>query len=1138
MAKRVFIFLPLLFCTCKRAEPALFELLSPTRTGIDFSNALSESDSLNILNYVYYYNGGGTGIADFNNDGLEDIFFAGNETSCRLYLNKGHLTFEDVTADACLITTQWCTGVSIADVNNDGWMDIYVCTAGYPQPERRKNLLFINQGLQGGKEGGLAFVESAAAYGLADTSYSTQAAFFDYDLDGDLDLYVMNHANERETVNTPLPKKIEGEGASNDHLYRNDSPPGGGKGQFTDITKTAGILTEGYGLGVAITDVNGDGWQDIYITNDFIYNDLLYINEAGKQFSNQISQYIGHQTYNGMGCDFADYNNDSRPDLIVVDMLPETDSNQKIMAGAMTWDKSQLIQQAGYEPQYVRNTLQLSVDGLQYPSGGDKISTPNSPSTVSRLSTTVFAEIGQLAGVAATDWSWAPLFADFDNDGWKDLFVTNGYLRDITDKDFINYSNNLSMFKSAGVADQELLPKIRQLKGKRLPNRIFQNNRDLTFTPRFADWGMTQPSCSNGAAYADLDVDGDLDLVVNNINEAAFIYENNADKLLKNNYLSIRLEGNSGNKAGLGATISIVSGGQTQYLEQYLSRGFMSSVTGVLHLGLGEKDIIDTLEVRWSDGKRQRLLAVAANQTLTLKQAAANAIGQEKRLVPLALLEDVSEQFGISFKHPSPEFNDFKSQPLLLHSLSENGPPLAIGDINGDGLEDCFIGGAKGQAGRLFYQNHDGYFIGKDLLEGRDAEDTAALLFDANGDGSKDLYVVSGSNAWESGNPAYQDRLYRNDGQGNLRWAKNALPDLRTPGSCVATADFDTDGDLDLFIGGSAEPGRYPLPARSYLLQNDGGQFSDVTASLAPGLEHPGIVTAVLWADVNQDGSTDLVLAGEWMPITVYKNMSGRFIDATAEMGLAKSAGWWNTLVVSDLDHDGDVDFVAGNLGLNSKYKATEQHPLTIYAKDFDGNGRMDAITCRFVEGKEKPVHQRDELLAQINGLSKKYPRYAQYAVASVQKIFGEKALEKAYFRVCNTLQTTCFIQENGRFTAKALPALAQVAPINAMLCADVNGDQQIDLIMLGNSFSPNISTGRYDASKGLILLGDGRGNFEVMDAEQSGFWVEGVGKSLAAVTMATGKKRILAGVNGGVLRMFEVAEWAARPSEKIPDKL
>ena len=1082
----------------------MFQLLPPERTGIEFANSLSENDSLNILNYVYYYNGGGVGITDFNNDGLEDIFFSGNEVPCRLYLNKGSLRFEDVTESAGLLTSAWCTGVAVADVNDDGWPDIYVCVAGHPQPEQRRNLLFINQG----EKDGLSFTEMAQEYGIADTGYSTQAAFFDYDLDGDLDLYVLNHANERATLNTPLPKKINGESNSNDYLYRNN-----GDQTFTDVSRECGILTEGYGLGIAVSDFNRDGWPDIYIANDFIYNDLLYVNENGRRFSNRISDYLRLQTYNSMGCDVADFNNDALTDLVTVDMLPETDFNRKMMAGSMTWDKWQLITQAGYEPQYMRNTLQVAM---------------SQRTTNNKQQTTKYHEIGQLAGIAATDWSWAPLFADFDNDGWKDLFVSNGYLRDITDRDFIDYSNNLSMFKSPEQAARELMPQIRQLKGKVLPNRIFQNKGDLTFFPENEAWGLSHPSCSNGAAYADLDNDGDLDLVVNNLNEPAFVYENRADKLLKNSYLQIKLQGSAGNPQGISASVTVWSNGQQQYLEQYLSRGFMSSVSATLHFGFGKITTLDSLLVRWPDGKKQRLKNIVTDQVLTLKYGDAAQTDEADALAPQPIFTEVTGQYGLDFVHREEIFNDFQYQPLLPHSLSENGPPIAAGDLDGDGLDDCYVGGAKGQAGRLFLQKPDGHFNQKEPMESGEPEDTDALIFDANGDGFNDLLVTSGGSEFGAESPFYQSRLYLNDGKGSSSREKSPRPSRPPPARCTAAADCDGDGDRDLSIGGGARPGSYPLSCRSYLLRNDGGQFTDVTDS-SPALLNPGIVNAAQWADLDDDGAFELVLAGEWMPISIYKVAKGRFIPHSSSLIphhsslIPNTSGWWNTLAISDLDGDGDLDLMAGNHGLNSRFKASATAPLTIYTNDFDGNGSVEGIFCRFTEGKEKPIHQRDELMSQIHGLEKKYPRYALYAPASVGELFGKIALSEAERRECQLLQTTVFINEGGlRFTMKPLPVEAQFAPVSAILCADFDDDNRADVLMAGNTFAFDVTTGRLDASNGLLLTGNGHGDFSPQPFSKSGFYVAGVVRDMALLRRKTGEWLLLTGVNSDRLRVFE----------------
>lgn len=1102
---KIYLLLLIPFCSCKKANSALFQLLPPNQTGVHFSNQLSEGDSLNILNYVYAFNGAGVAVGDFNNDGLEDIFFAGNEASCSLYLNQGAMRFEDAGEQAGLQTTAWCTGVAVADINGDGWLDIYVCVAGHPEPEKRRNLLFINQGAstQDGKAGTPVFKEMASEYGLADMGYATHAAFFDYDLDGDLDLYVLNHANDRETLNTPLEKKISGEGASNDRLYRNDSSPENGGMKFTEVAKEAGILTEGYGLGLAVGDFNGDGWPDIYVANDFIYNDLLYINQKGQKFSNQISDYLRVQTYNSMGCDLADFNNDGQPDLVTVDMLPETDFNWKMMAGSMTWDKWQLIEQAGYEPQYMRNTLQLA---------------PAHPS----LTGAKFQEIGRLAGISATDWSWAPLFADFDNDGWKDLFVSNGYLHDITDRDFIDYTNNLSMFKSQEQANRELLPQVKQQKGKVLPNRIFQNRGDLTFFPKNEAWGLSHPSFSNGAIYADLDNDGDLDLVVSNLNEPAFIYENQSDKLQGHNYLQIKLIGLSGNSQGIGTSVRVWLNGKQQYLEQYLSRGFMSSTTSILHFGLGENSLADSLILRWPDGRQQKIEQISANQVLTLQQSEASLFAPTIPPKSAVYFTEATSRYGLEFTHSEVLFNDFRYQPLLPHGLSEKGPPIAVADLNGDGLDDCFIGGGKAQAGRLFFQKPDGGFFQKDLPEGSWAKDTDALIFDANGDGFKDLLLSSGSGEFGAESPLYQPRQYINDGKGNFTLAENALPKIHTPNNCIAAADFDGDGDLDLFIGGEAIPASYPMAGRSYLLRNEGGKFTDATDS-SPDLLHPGIVHAALWADLDGDDIPELILAGEWMPISIFKIEEGRLVSHP-KLQLPNTNGWWTALVISDLNSDGYPDIVAGNHGLNSRFRAEVEKPLSIYAADFDQNGSVDGVLCRFIDGSEKPMYQRAQLLAQIQKLKKQFPRYALYAKANMEEIFGKEALASAQRWECQVLQSAIFINDSGRgFSMKPLPIQAQLAPAHAILCEDFNRDGKMDILLAGNSEVFDVTTGYLNSSNGLLLMGNGEGDFSPQTPGQSGFYVESVVRDLAGLKLATGKKLVLAGVNGGRLRIFEM---------------
>ncbi|MCB9285677.1 MAG: VCBS repeat-containing protein [Lewinellaceae bacterium] len=1098
-------------CGLLEEEQPLLELLPSGQTGVDFNNRLSEGDSLNILNYVYYYNGGGTGIADFNNDGLEDLFFTGNETSCRIYLNRGGMHFEDITEPAGLQTDGWATGVAIADVNADGFDDIYICMAGHRDPALRANRLYLNEGP--GPGGLPRFREAAAEYGIADTSYSTHAAFFDYDLDGDLDLYVLNHANQRSTLNTPLPRKLHGEGASTDHLYRNDG--NAAQKPFTDVSEAAGIQIEGYGLGIAITDINRDGWPDIYISNDFIYSDLLYINRQDGTFREQAADYLRHQSYNGMGCEIADFNNDAWQDILVLDMLPEDRKRKKTMAGTMNYDKWGLMLANGYAPQYMRNTLQLN--NGPYPRRDS-------------AARTSFSEVAQLAGVHQTDWSWSGLFADLDNDGWKDLFITNGYLRDITDKDFIDYSASLGMFQSQKKADQAVLEQIRKLEGVKLPNYCFRNEGNLSFTSCLS----LPPSFSNGAAYGDLDGDGDLDLVTNNINGPAFVLENRSAGRPNAHFLKVRLFGPAGNPHGIGARLWLYAGEQKQYLEQYPYRGFQSSVSTVLNFGLGASTYADSLIIEWPGGRRQAIGPVGAGKEIALKYEEA----AEHAVLPLVadtgpLLRDVSGQNGLDFIHRGSSFNDFLQQPLLPHSFSRSGPALAVGDLNGDGLDDVYIGGAKGQPGRVFCQTPDGRFEHRDLLEGAEAEDVDALIFDADNDGAKDLYVVSGGSEYPAADKGYQDRLYLNDGSGGLRLSAEALPAMPASGSCVAAADLEGDGDLDLFVGGRVETGQYPLPPRSYLLQNDGGVFSDVTTELAPGLERTGMVTDAVWASLEEGAGPALVLVGEWMPVTIFRNKGGRLERQPAE-GLENSNGWWYSLAAGDFDQDGDTDFLAGNLGLNTMFQATPSEPVRAYAGDFDNNGSIDAVMSYYIQGVESPVPSRDVLFSQIPGLEKKYPRYGLYAEAELKQLFGKEKLEQAYTLECNTFQSSYIEnQGEGNFSLSPLPLSAQFAPVSGIICMDFNEDGHTDALLAGNDYSPEVNIGRCDAFNGLLLLGDGRGRFSPAGPMQSGFWAEGEVKGLKMARRGeTGLYWILAAVNNDSLRTFEGGGEAPQQKE------
>ncbi len=1094
-----------------------FQLISPEASGVNFVNEIRESDSLNCFNFFYIYMGAGAGVGDFNNDGLPDLFFSGNSVSGRLYLNQGQFRFNDVTEEAGVLTDRWVTGVSVIDINNDGWQDLYLCVSGLAAPAQRKNLLYINNGAEQGKAP--TFTEAAEAYGIADDGYATQAAFFDYDQDGDLDLYVMRHANEAAPFVELQIKRNDGSALSTDRLYQNIGTDSLGHPYYRDVSAQAGILMEGYGLGLSIADINQDNWPDIYVANDFVANDLLYINNQDGTFTDKLAAFTQQTSQNGMGADIADFNNDGLPDITVLDMLPETNLRQKTMTADMNYDYFSSSLQTGFSPQFIRNTLQLN-RGMQ-PDGTMK-----------------FSEVGRLAGIHQTDWSWAPLWADFDNDGLRDLFITNGYMRDITNHDFQLYQNQILNARNERDNFQTVLQKISELDPVKIPNYLFQNQGNLQFEDQTKAWDMEQPSLSNGAAYADLDNDGDLDLIVNNINQPAFIYENQSRN---HHYLRANLSGDAANRNAYGAKIKLtLPDGKEQYHEHYPVRGYQSTVEPTAHFGIGNHKQVTELIITWPDGKQTNYHNLAADSTYyftyeSQKAATLQAsapIGQNSS----SLFKPLTEASGLTFQHQENSHIDYKLEPLLLQMYSRNGPGIAVGDNNGDGREDAYIGGARNQPGQLFYRQTDGSFQAFPLEQSEKFEDMGALFFDADQDGDQDLYVVSGGSAikyFQKGD--YQDRLYLNDGKGNLIQHPDALPQMDASGSCVIAADYDQDGDLDLFVGGRVYPGKFPTPPRSYLLNNQNGIFRDVTNQVANGLDTIGMVTSALWTDYDNDYDTDLIVVGELMPVTVIENQGGRLSintstsiqftenEQSTALNHTQSSGWWNSIIGGDFDRDGDTDYVLGNNGNNTAYKATLREPIRIYAKDFDQNTSLDAIASRFVQGTEYPIAPRDAMIGQMNFIRRAFPRYNQYGNAEMKALLSYLNLEDAI--LLNGYQlSSCYLENKGNnaFNMKPLPIEAQFAPIFGMLTDDFNKDQYLDILFVGNSQSTEIINGWCDASYGGLLLGDGTGNFEFTENRNTGWWVAGDAKAL--VRLQSNSPVFLASINNDTLQTYQKA--------------
>ncbi len=1080
---------------------AVFTLLTASQTGVDFENKVIEKESRGTHNYDYFYNGSGVAIGDINNDQLPDLFFAGNDVPSKLYLNKGNFQFEDISATAGFKNGKWSTGAVMVDINKDGLLDIYVCNSGpYINEAYTKNELYINLGNN-------KFSEQAERYGIADNSRSTQASFFDMDKDGDLDLWVMNHAlrnrggllTEWFKLSTEIPNEDYIRECST--LYRND-----GNGKFTDISKAAGIQKIGFGLGLSIRDFDEDGYLDVYVANDFFIPDFLFINNGDGTFTDQNKTYYSHSPYYSMGCDAADINNDGHTDMVVVDMTPSDHVRNKTLMASMNVNAFKyLTDYKKFTPQYMFNSLFIN-------NGSG-----------------VMSDIALFAGVSQTDWSWAPLLADFDNDGLKDLMITNGFRRDTKNNDWKNGLAEIQKIKGRNYTPKDYYDHLQKAKVAPVPNQIFKNKNGLTFEAKTEAWGFDKPSFSNGAAYADLDQDGDLDLVINNFDQPAFIYKNNTQQISNNHFIRFKLTDGRNYNDVLHSKVCIYYGDEMQCNDFAFTRGYQSYVEPVLHFGLGQAEKVDRVVFKWKKGQESVLINPAIDQVHVVNQKALKKNNVSSKMAQ-GLFKDASDEyFSVPFKHTENDFDDFQKEVLLPHRQSMLGPALAVGDIDGNGMEDFFVGGAMNQAGAFYLQDNDGKFnlhSSKALQDDLPYEDCGALFIDIENDGDLDLYVASGGGGeFEASPELLQDRLYLNDGKGNFaRAPERHLPEMLSSTQAIAASDWDQDGDLDLFIGGRTSPGKYPSAPNSYLLKNNNGQFTDLTDQLAPELKNLGMITGVEWSDIDNDQREDLIIVGEWMPISVFKNTNNGFENATEDLRLNKTNGWYTSLQKSDIDQDGDDDFIVGNIGLNNKFHPSEEKPLYVYANDFDQNGTLDIVLSKIYQGKKVPVRGKECSTTQMPFVSEKFPTYEGFANASLEAIYEEENLENAIQYEAYTFAST-YLENlgNGQFELTALPTEAQLAPVNGIITKDFDKDGQVDIVLGGNLMQTEVETPMYDSGKGLLLKRNTDGTFSTnLGKGYSGLYLNKDVKDLQLIHLGQEKRpAILVANNNSNLSLF-----------------